>query len=156
MLGGRLELSSGQFLRGNQLQQSSTGCAHMSAVCAPFVLRSSSAIGVFAPSFVNDVFKSLVSFHVVQCTGTSKTECQSGASLDVVLWLCSVRIHVADTRQAHVTPRIELGRDRNLRTDVLHQITLRINNRSNGRFAAVSGAFCLQNTTKIQHLNKHS
>ena len=30
--------------------------------------------------------------------------------------------------------------DRNLRTDVLHQITLRINNRSHGRFAAVSGA----------------
>jgi hypothetical protein len=29
---------------------------------------------------------------------------------------------------------------RNLRTYVLHQITLRINNRSHGRFAAVSGA----------------
>ena len=30
--------------------------------------------------------------------------------------------------------------DRNSRTYVLHQITLRINNRSHGRFAAVSGA----------------
>jgi hypothetical protein len=30
--------------------------------------------------------------------------------------------------------------EQNLRTYVLHQITLRINNRSHGRFAAVSGA----------------